>query len=355
MGSPLNRRVSRREFSRLASAAPLLLSREDCPEAPYAGGLTDIKGLQIGHDTLDGTGCTVVLAKDGAVAGVDVRGGAPGTRETDLLRPENSVQRVHAILLSGGSAFGLAAASGVMRYLEEKQVGFSTSHGPVPIVPAAILFDLGVGPKGVRPDSASGYRACAGASPGRVVEGNVGAGTGATSGKLFGVDRSTKTGMGSFSMQVADLRVAALVALNAWGDILDPSTDSIIAGARSEDGSSLVNSLKALQSGSGRLPARGHHTILAVVATNATFSQAENTRMAQMSQAGLARTVNPVHTPMDGDTVFALSTGQIRGADLTVAGSLCAVAVAEATLRAARTARAAYGLPAACDLTPLRR
>jgi L-aminopeptidase/D-esterase-like protein len=326
--------------------------------APGAG-LTSVPGIKVGQHTLveRPTGCTVVLAEEGAVAGVDVRGSAPGTRETDLLNPINTVEKVHAIVLAGGSAFGLDAASGVVRYLEERGIGFPTGVVPVPIVPAAILFDLSVGndPK-VRPTADCGYRAAASATAGPVAEGNVGAGAGATVGKLAGPGRSMKAGVGTAALTLPDgLIVAALAVVNATGDIVDPATGRVVAGVRTSDGLGLADARELIRAG---VPARRRfgggpvrNTTLCVVASNAVLTKAQATKVAQMAHDGLARTIYPVHTPDDGDTIFALATGRHQqGSDLLVVGALAADVVAEAVLRAARTATGIPGYPAARDL-----
>lgn len=321
--------------------------------------IVDVAGLRVGHftDTRRPTGCTVVLAEHGAVAGVDVRGAAPGTRETDLLSPLNSVQQVHALLLAGGSAFGLDAAAGVMRWLEERGIGVPVGPVRVPIVPAAILFDLWLGDAAIRPDAAAGYAACAAASNAAPAEGNVGAGTGATVGKLFGVARAMRGGIGSASLRVDGVTVGALVALNALGDVLDPATGRLVAGARSVDGRTLHGTVEALLRGERPgLALPGGATTLGVVATDATLTKAEASKLSQMAHDGLARCINPVHTPGDGDTVFALATGAVqRRADLTLLGTLAAEATTRAVLRAVRAARGWTGpdgqhVPAAGEL-----
>jgi len=324
------------------------------PAAP-AGGLTDVAGLRVGHftDSRRPTGCTVVLAEAGAVCGVDVRGGAPGTRETDLLDPVNSVQQVHGVVLSGGSAFGLDAATGVMRYLEEKGVGFPVSVGKVPIVPAAILYDLGIGDWTIRPDARAGYEAARAASAGAVAEGSVGAGAGATVGKLFGASRAMKGGIGTASVRLpSGAVVAALVAVNANGEVLDPATGRVVAGVRTEDGRGLSGAMNALLAGvRPGPPLRAENTSIGVVATNVVLTKAEATKVAQMAHDGLARSIRPVHTPWDGDTLFALSTGALTmdQAPLVV-GALAAEAVARAVLRAVTAATGLPGYPSATDL-----
>lgn len=326
-----------------------------------AGSITDVPGIEVGSAQNDEalTGCTVVLARNGAVAGVDVRGSAPGTRETDLLEPTNLVDKVHAVLLAGGSAFGLDAAGGVMRYLEEHKIGFNTGVVKVPIVPAAILFDLNIGDKSIRPDASMGYLACEMASRKRPAEGNYGVGTGASVGKLFGAALAMKTGLGTASIKAAGIIVAALVAVNAWGDIIDPESGSIVAGLRSGKVGPLrvggkepfADTLAMMQTLPGRsvldMAARAN-TVIGVVATNARLTKTEATKVAQMAQDGAARTMRPAHTMMDGDTIFALSTGN-RRANLTLVGALAAEVMAEAILRGARLAKSAGGLPGRGD------
>jgi L-aminopeptidase/D-esterase-like protein len=317
-------------------------------------GLTDVAGIKVGHQTLTErpTGCTVILTERGAVGGVDVRGAAPGTRETDLLNPVNSVELVHAVVLSGGSAFGLDTASGVMRYLEERGIGYETRAGKVPIVPAAILFDLGIGGKPqIRPTADCGYRAAVAASDGKVSEGNVGAGAGATVGKS-GAGGAMKAGIGTASIRLSNgLVVAALVAVNAVGDIIDPATGRVVAGVRTPDGKGLADARKLLRAG---VPARavpGQNTTIGVVATNARLQKVQASRMAQMAHDGLARAISPAHTPGDGDTIFALATGASAvAADMGTIGALAAEMIAEAVVRAALEATGIPDYPAARDL-----
>jgi L-aminopeptidase/D-esterase-like protein len=328
-------------------------------------GLTAVPGVKVGHFTLSErpTGCTVILTEAGATAGVDVRGGAPGTRATDLLRPENIVQQVHGIVLSGGSAFGLDTATGVMRYLEEKGVGFDVGVAHVPIVPAAVIFDLPVGGKsGVRPGADCGYRAAQAASSGTVAEGSVGAGAGATVGKSAGMGQAMKAGIGTASITTADgLIVAALVVVNAAGDIVDPATGRVIAGLRTPDGKGLADARKVARAGlfgvSFQAPRPVENTTLGVIATNAALTKAQAQKVAQMAHDGLARAISPAHTPVDGDTIFTLATGGRAGeANVGQIGALAAEVMADAILRAASQATGLPGLPAARDLaaTPLR-
>jgi L-aminopeptidase/D-esterase-like protein len=321
----------------------------------HRSAITDIAGLKVGHftDARRPTGCTVVLTEAGATAGVDVRGAAPGTRETDLLDPVNTVQAVHAVVLSGGSAFGLETAAGVMRYLEERGIGFDTGAARVPIVPAAILYDLGVGDPKIRPDATAGYQACQAASSSAPAEGNVGAGAGATVGKLFGLPRAMKGGIGTAAIKLpSGAAVGALIAVNAIGDVFDHHTGQLIAGARTTDGNALLGAMVAMLRGEQLppLPA-GTATTLGVVATDAALTKAQATKVAQMAHDGLARTINPAHTAADGDTIFALATGQsAQPANVTLIGALAAEAVAQAVVRAVRAARGIAGFPSAAEI-----
>ena len=319
----------------------------------HPGSITDIQGLTVGHADEPGraTGCTVVLCPQGVVCGAAVRGGAPGTRETDLLRPENTVQAVHAVLLTGGSAFGLDAAGGVMRWLEERDHGLAVGPARVPIVPAAVLFDLWLGDARIRPGAMTGYAACMAASDAPPAQGNAGAGLGATVGKLFGIQRAMKGGIGSACVQVGGFKVAALVAVNAIGDVLGAAGE-VIAGARSEDGRTLQRSTPALLAGQG--PAHimaGMATTIGVVATDAQLSKAQATQLAALAHHGLSRAVSPL-TANDGDAFFALATGTTgRGGDISTLGTMAAEAVARAIRNAVLAARALADppLPAACD------
>ncbi len=322
------------------------------------GTLTDVAGLAVGHwtDTAAATGCTVVLCgAEGAVAGVDVRGSAPGTRETDLLAPVNLIERIHAVLLCGGSAFGLDAAGGVMRWLDERELGCAIGTCRVPLVSAAVLFDLLVGSAEVRPDAAAGYAACEAASTAAVPRGSVGAGAGASVGKLLGMERATKSGLGSASARLGDgTVVAALVAVNAGGSIVDPSDGRTLAGVRDVRGG-FVDGTRWLQEhgaqAAGGAPQAGGNTTLAVVATDALLAKTGATKVAQMAHDGLARAIDPVHTMHDGDTVFALATGASGTAgDVSVVGAVAARVLAAAVVDAARSATGLGGLPAARDL-----
>lgn len=326
-------------------------------EASETSAITDVSGVKVGHftDSRRPTGCTVILCEEGAVGGVDVRGSAPGTRETDLLNPINTVQQVHAILLSGGSAFGLDAATGVVRRLEEMGVGYDVRVARVPIVPAAILFDLGVGDAKIRPDADAGYKACKAATVSPPAEGNVGAGAGATVGKLFGLERAMKGGIGTASIRVpSGPVVGAIVAVNAVGDVMDPKTGSVIAGARTADGKKLQGAMASILRGDPLPPALGGaNTTIGVVATDATLDKAQASKIAQMAHDGLARAIAPAHTMVDGDTIFALATGKASSSkppNLTLIGALAAEAMSQAIVRAVRAARGIAGFPSINEL-----
>lgn len=345
--------VSRRDIARTLAVAPLAASAPSAAafaampheeeELPAGGSITDVPGLRCGHHTLAErpTGCTVLLAEKGATAGVDVRGSAPGTRETDLLSPVNSVQQVNAILLSGGSAFGLNAAAGVAKYCEEKNAGVRIAGCVVPIVPAAILMDLGVGDPRIRPDADAGYQACLAATAGPVREGCVGAGAGATFGKLFGPRFMMKGGLGTASHKIpgTDIVVGAIVAVNAVGDVVDPRTGRVIAGARNANGKGFRNAMEQILLGQCVTVENGANTTIGAVATNASFTKVQMTKIAQMAHDGYARALNPVHTMGDGDTIFALSTGLAQShCDVTAIGAIAAMVMARAIVRAAMLA-----------------
>ncbi|HVO42423.1 MAG TPA: P1 family peptidase [Aggregatilineales bacterium] len=316
--------------------------------------LTDVPGIRVGHaqDLDAATGCTVILTPPNTVGGVDQRGGAPGTRETDLLHPLHLVQHVNAILLAGGSAFGLAAADGVMRYLEERGIGYATPAAPVPIVPAAILFDLDLGRADRRPDFAMGYAACQAASDDPVVQGSVGAGTGARIGSLMGMATATKGGIGSASVDLGDgLIVAALFAVNSAGDVIDEN-NAVLAGQRSEpDGATFVGVLNVMRMMSRLVtPPAGENTVIGIVATNAQLDKESVNKIAAMAHDGLARAIRPAHTMFDGDTIFALATGQIP-ANVNAIGAFGAEVTATAIRKAVLAATGLAGVPAFRDLT----
>jgi L-aminopeptidase/D-esterase-like protein len=320
--------------------------------------ITQVAGIEVGHytDARRPTGCTVVLARGSAIAGVDVRGAAPGTRETDLLAPSNVVERVHGIVLAGGSAWGLDAASGVMRWLDEQGIGMTLGPARVPIVPGAVLFDLPLGDQRIRPDAAAGYAACEAASRRHPAEGNVGAGAGAAVGKIFGIRRAMKGGIGSASITVDGVTVGAIVACNALGDVVDPETGQVLAGARSDDGHSLLDTRRALLRGAQPKPMlAGSNTTIGVIATDAQITKIQAGRLATMGHDGLARAINPIHTLSDGDALFTLGTGA-SGKTLgmmtlgTMAAEVCALAVVRA-IRAARSVTVGeLHLPSASEL-----
>lgn len=324
--------------------------------------ITDVPGIKVGQaqDLEALTGVTVILCAEGAVAGMDQRGGAPGTRETDAMKPMHLVQKAHAVVLAGGSAFGLDAATGVVRYLEERGVGFDVRVAKVPIVPAAILFDLGIGKSDVRPDAAMGYAACQNASSHPPAQGNAGAGAGATVGKIFGIGQATKAGIGTASVDLGGgVRVGAIVAVNAFGDVIEPSTGRILAGARkpelpllgkpAPDVPHFADTLTVMKGFVGKTVLRfargGENTVIGVVATNARLNKEEITKVAQMADDGLARAIRPAHSMYDGDTIFALSTGD-KTADVNLVGAYAAEVVARAIVNAVLHAQPAGGLPA---------
>jgi L-aminopeptidase/D-esterase-like protein len=357
----LKTKIHRRGLLQAAAGlAALPAMAEEKPSS--ADSIVDVGSLRVGHftDRRRPTGCTVVIFEGGAVAGVDVRGSAPGTRETDLLNPLNTVEKINAIMLAGGSAFGLDAAGGVMRYLEENKVGFRFGSALVPIVPAAILFDLGLGDPKIRPDEQAGYAACLAASNARPAQGNVGAGAGAAAGMMFGIRSAMKSGIGSASIAVGDsgLVVGAIVAVNPLGDVRDRETGRILAGARAEGDGFLDCMAQVIQGATlpGHHPVQpGAHTTIGIVATNATLTKSEAAKVAQMAHDGLARTINPVHTSADGDTIFAAATGTASTrADVTTIGAIGAEAMARAVNRAVRSATGIPGLPAHRDLAWLK-
>jgi L-aminopeptidase/D-esterase-like protein len=316
------------------------------------GAITDVSGVRVGHytDKKAVTGCTVILCELGAVAGVDVSGSSPGTRETDLLRAGNLVERVQAIVLSGGSAFGLDAATGAMRYLEERGFGHETSAGRVPIVPAAIIFDLNIGDSQIRPGASEGYQACLAATDTEVTEGCVGAGTGATVGKILGVERGVKSGLGTASQRISgDIVIAALMVVNAVGDVIEPGTGRVLAGPRKSDESEFLSTSQLLK-GEFKEAVPPFNTVIGVVATDAKLSKVQASKLAYLAQIGIARTIDPCHTMYDGDTLFALSTGNDKEADINALGAAAAEVVTEAIVRAIGNAEALAGLPAAKDV-----
>lgn len=321
--------------------------------------ITDIEGIMIGHaQDLDGaTGCTVVISEEGVIAGVDVRGGAPGTRETDILKSGNLVEKIYAVTLAGGSAFGLDAAAGVMQYLEERDVGFDVNVTKVPIVCGAVLFDLNIGDHRVRPDKKMGYEACLNANNNESMNGNVGAGTGATVGKILGMERAMKSGLGTYCIQTGDLKVGAVVAVNCLGDVVDPATGEILAGVLSEDLKTYSNTEEIMireyaNKGSDKADKRdpfSGNTSIGIIVTNAKLTKSEANKVASMAHNGYGRTLRPTHSMFDGDTIFALATGQVDG-ETSVVGLLAARVMEQAVVRAVKKTSSLCGFKCYNDL-----
>ena len=313
--------------------------------------ITDVPGVLVGQaqDAEALTGCTVAVFPDGAVGGVDVRGSASGTRELVVLDAMHLTPAIHAITLSGGSAFGLDAAGGVMRALEEQGIGFPTPAACVPIVPAAIIYDLGIGSAGIRPDAAMGYTACQAAASGPVEQGNAGAGMGATVGKLYGMPQAMQGGVGTASAQLDNVWVGALVVCNALGDVRDPATGMLLAGTReAPDSLALADTAEQLRRGATPRLDAGTNTTLGIVATNARLSKPQARKLAQLAQHGLVKGLSPAHTLYDGDTVFAVSTGT-HAADPIQLGIVAADLVAESLSAAVKAARSVGGVPGLGD------
>ena len=313
---------------------------------------TDIDDIKVGHaHNIDaGTGCTIVISENGATAGIDVRGGAPGTRESDLLNPVNLVEKIHAIILSGGSAFGLDAASGVMQYLEERDVGFDVQVTKVPIVCGAVLFDLAVGNHRIRPDKEMGYQASRNATNLACAEGCVGAGTGATVGKILGPERSMKSGLGCYAIQVDELKIGAIVAVNCLGDVIDPETGERLAGLLNDDLTQLAYTEEIMiQSCTEKKNLFAGNTTIGIIATNAILTKSQATKLASMAQNGYARTMRPAHSMVDGDTIFTMATGHIE-ADVSVLGLLSARVMERAIISAIKKAHSLFGLKCWADM-----
>jgi len=306
----------------------------------YKGYITDVPGIKVGHDqsTEGMTGCTVIIFEPGGTAGVDVRGSAPGTRETDLLKAEKLVDKVHAIVLAGGSAFGLDAASGVMKYLEERSVGFDVGVTKVPIVCSAVLFDLNIGDYRIRPDFHMGYEAASSASIHEKRQGNIGAGMGATVGKILGPDNAMKSGIGSASINVGDLWVGAIVAVNSFGDVYDYESNKLLAGVINRDNKRLLNSYDIMKTQGKMAGFPMRNTTIGIIATNGKLSKPQANKVAQLGQNGLARSINPIHTMFDGDTVFAISTGEIDS-DINLIGTLGSEVMSMAIANAVKSSK----------------
>lgn len=317
---------------------------------------TDIEGIKVGNYTHKegATGCTVVICEKGATAGVDVRGGSPGTRETDLLNPQNLVDKIHAVVLSGGSAFGLDAASGVMKYLEERDIGFDVQVTKVPIVCSAVLFDLVVGDYKIRPNMEMGYKACLNATNKECPNGNIGAGTGATVGKFLGLDRAMKGGLGSYAIQVEKLKVGALVAVNALGDIVDSETGEVLAGLLDEDKKRIIGTESEMVKAYGqRKNVFSGNTTIGLIVTNGSLTKSEANKLASMAHNGYGRAIRPAHSIFDGDTIFTMATGQVN-ADINVIGFLAAKAMEKAIVKAVKSADSAYGIKSYRELKGLK-
>lgn len=362
--------MNRREFTagilagtglasaRLARGAAIDASAVETPRSAIsaAGSITDVAGIRVGHytDRRRPTGCTVLLLDPGTVGGYDVRGGAAGTRGTESLNLIHPTEDLQALFLSGGSGFGLEVGTGVTRYLEEQGRGVHLAGAVVPLVAGAIIFDLEIGDQRIRPDAEAGYQAALAASSGPVAEGNVGAGAGASVGKLFGMDAAMKTGLGTASLRIGqtDVVVGAIVAVNAVGDVYDPATARILAGARDRQHGGFLNTIERIKQGYGlELPAQSHtNTTIAIVATNAKLDRVQTTKIAQMAHDGMARTINPVHTLWDGDTIFAAATGKsATHVNHSALGAIAAEVLATAIVRAATQATALAGLPSYRD------
>ncbi len=317
----------------------------------YKGYITDIPGIEVGHFSSDKgmTGCTVVLCKRGATGGVDVRGSAPGTRETDLLKAEKLVDKIHGVVLSGGSAFGLDAAGGVMKYLEEMGSGFDVGVTKVPIVCGAVIFDLNLGDYKIRPDFHMGYEAAKNSSSEERRQGNIGCGTGATVGKILGPENSMKSGLGSASMNVGNLWVGALVVVNSYGDVYDYNNNHILAGIFDRKNKKLMNSYELMKEKEKTTGFPMGNTTIGVVATNGKITKAEGNKIAQMAQNGLARSINPINTTYDGDTVFVMGTGEVKG-DINLMGTLASETVSRAITNGVLSAEGYEDIPSYKDI-----
>lgn len=311
----------------------------------YPGYITDIKGLKVGHSqSQEGmTGCTVIICEKGATGGVDVRGGAPGTRETDLFKAEKMVDKVHAVVLSGGSAFGLDAASGVMKYLEENDIGFDVGVTKVPIVASAVIFDLNIGDYRIRPDFEMGYNACKNANTEENLQGNIGCGMGATVGKILGPQNAMKSGLGSASIKVGDLIVSAMVAVNSFGDIYDFTNNKQLAGVYDYKNNKLLNTIDIMKKMNRDLGFNVKNTTIGLIATNAVLTKAGANKISQMAHNGYARSINPIHTMLDGDTIFTMATNEIE-ADISLIGTLAAEVMSMAITNGILSAKSYKGL-----------
>lgn len=317
----------------------------------YPGYITDVKGIKVGHSQSEKgmTGCTAIICEKGAVGGVDVRGSAPGTRETDLLKPEKMVDRIHGVVLAGGSAFGLEAASGVMRYLEEKEIGFDVGVTKVPIVASAVIFDLNVGDHKIRPDLEMGYDAARNATAEESEQGNVGCGLGASVGKILGPDYAMKSGLGSASVKAGELMVSAIISVNSFGDVYEYKTGRQIAGVYDYKKREMLNTYEIMKRERASLGFPMRNTTIGVVATNAVLTKAEANKLASMAQNGFARSINPVHTMLDGDTIFTMATNEVKG-DINLVGTMAAEAVSMAITNAIVYAKSCNGMVSYSDI-----
>lgn len=312
-----------------------------------------INGIKLGHaqNEKGGTGCSVVICNEGATGGVDVRGGSPGTRETDLLNPMEMVDKINAVVLSGGSAFGLDASSGVMEYLEEKGIGFDVTVAKVPIVCQAVLFDLAFGNPKVRPDKQMGIEACKNSETyDDDINGNIGAGYGATVGKFLGSPYSMKGGLGTYAVKIGDLEVGAIVAVNCLGDVVDPSNLDIIVGAYDREKNKFLNTEKIILDNleHPKNPFKGNTTI-GIIVTNANFTKAQANKVASMAHNGYGRTMRPAHTMFDGDTIFTMATNKVD-ADVTTVGMIAAQVMEQAIIRGVKSAQGLLGIPSYSDI-----
>lgn len=317
----------------------------------YQGYITDVQGIKVGHvQSEEGmTGCTVVICEQGATGGVDVRGSAPGTRETDLFKAEKMVDKVHAIVLSGGSAFGLEAASGVMKYLEEQSIGFDVGVTKVPIVASAVIFDLNIGNYKIRPDFNMGYKAAEIANSYENRQGNIGCGMGATIGKILGPQSAMKSGLGSATVKVGDLVVSAIVSVNSFGDIYDFRFNKQIAGVYDYKNNKLLNTVEIMKDMNKDLGFNVQNTTIGVIGTNAILTKAEANKVSEMAHNGYARSIDPIHTMLDGDTIFTMATNEIK-ADISLIGTLAAEVMSKAIINGVLFAEGSHGLNAYKDI-----
>lgn len=317
----------------------------------YSGYITDVEGIKVGHcQSQEGmTGCSVIICEEGATGGVDVRGSAPGTRETDLFKAEKLVDKVNAVVLAGGSAFGLDASSGVMKYLEEKGIGLDVGVTKVPIVSSAVIFDLNIGNYKIRPDFDMGYLAAKNASIDNGQQGNVGCGMGATVGKILGPENAMKSGLGSASVKVGELVVSAMVALNSFGDIYDFTDNKQIAGVYDYKNNNLLNTVKIMKDKNKKIGFNVKNTTIGIIVTNAVLTKAQGNKVSQMAHNGFARTINPVHTMVDGDTIFTMATNKINS-DINLIGTLAAEAMSKAIINAISLAEGVKGLKTYKDI-----